>query len=212
MKTKLLAAVWKLNFLGKKATPERIIREIKCREGDLRERLGVLVEEGLLEKEGDAYTLTSQGRKKLRIVMAGGVFDILHPGHVFFLEKAKEKGDVLVVIVARDTTVTRRKRIPIVPEEQRVEMVAALKPVDIALLGEVDDIYTTVEKIKPDVIALGPDQTHREEEIKEELKRRNLRCEVVRIREYRECKLPSTRSILQRIIELNFPDQRVVKK
>jgi FAD synthetase len=208
----LLAAIWKLNFLGEKATPERIIREMRCRERNLRKRLGELLEDGLLEKEGKAYRLTDMGRKKLSIVAAGGVFDILHPGHVFFLEKAKEKGDMLVVIVARDSTVTRRKRIPIVPEEQRLEMVKALKPVDVAVLGEVGDIYATVEKIKPDIIAIGPNQTHREDEIKEELKRRSLRCEVVRIREYRECKLPSTRSILQRIIELNFPDQRLEKK
>ena len=212
METKLLAAVWKLNLLGVRASHDRIGQETECISIDLEDRLHKLVESGLLKKDNDAYMLTPLGRKKLRIVMAGGVFDILHPGHVFFLEKAKEKGDVLVVIVARDSTVTKRKRIPVVPEEQRVDMVAALKPVDVALLGEEDDIYATVEKIKPDVIALGPDQTHREEDIKEELKRRGLHCEVVRISEYRECKLHSTRSILQRIIELNYPDRRLEKK
>ena len=210
MEKKLLAAVWKLNLLGVEADLKRIGQTVECEVlADLQDRLQRLVEEGLLRKEGDAYTLTPSGRRRLCVVMAGGVFDILHPGHVFFLERAKERGDVLAVVVARDTTVTKRKRIPIVPEEQRVEMVAALKPVDVALLGEEDDIYAMVEKIGPNIIALGPDQTHREEELREELKKRGLRCEVVRIREYRECQLHSTRSILQRIIELNYPDRRL---
>ncbi len=208
----LLAAVWKLNFLGMSATAEAIAREVRCGHRNLGKRLEELLEEGLLKREGGAYRLTRRGREKLTVVLAGGVFDILHPGHVFFLERAKEKGDLLVVTVARDSTVTRRKRIPVVPEEQRMEMVKALKPVDVAVLGEEDDIYATVEKIKPDVIALGPNQTHSEEEVKKELKKRGLRCSVVRIREYKECKLPSTRSILQRIIELNFPDQRLEQK
>ncbi|NOZ59511.1 MAG: FAD synthase [Euryarchaeota archaeon] len=148
----------------------------------------------------------------MRVVMAGGVFDILHPGHVFFLERARREGDVLAVVVARDSTVTKRKRIPVVPEEQRVEMVAALKPVDVALLGEEDDIFATVERIEPDVIVLGPDQSHREEELVAELRRRGLECRVLRVEEFRECRLPSTRSILQRIIELNFPDRRLEKR
>lgn len=206
---RILAAVWKLNFLGEEANLERLRREVVCEPAG---ELELMLKRGLVARKGTGYFLTPAGRRSLRIVLAGGVFDILHPGHVFFLERAKEKGDVLVAVVARDSTVARRKRIPIVPEEQRVEMVAALKPVDVALLGDEGDIYATVEKVEPDVIALGPNQTHREDELRGELKKRGISCEIVRVREYRECRLPSTRSILQRIIELNFPDQRLEGK
>jgi FAD synthetase len=163
-----------------------------------------------LQREGylDGYKLTDQGRRQIRVVACGGVFDILHPGHGFFLQKSKEYGDVLVVIVARDETVERRKRIPIVPEEQRLEMVRLLKPVDIAVLGGRGDFLKIIEKIRPDVIVLGPDQTHDEDYIRSELERRGLKVEVKRIEEYKECALHSTRSILQKIIETEFPDQR----
>ncbi len=206
---RILAAVWKLNFLGREATREEISAEAGCMCSDLDALLERQVDSGLLEVRKGTYTLTSEGRERLNVVLAGGVFDILHPGHVFFLERAKAYGDVLVVVVARDSTVTRRKRIPVVPEEQRVEMVAALKPVDIALLGERKDIFATVEKVGPDTIVLGPDQSLSEEHISSELRKRGIGCRVVRVKEYRKCRLPSTRSILQRIIELNFPDRRV---
>jgi len=209
---RILAAVWKLNFLGRSTGAGDVAEEVGCDCCDVEAKLEELADLGLLSREGGEYRLTPGGRRELRVVMAGGVFDILHPGHVFFLERARREGDVLAVVVARDSTVTKRKRIPVVPEEQRVEMVAALKPVDVALLGEEDDIFATVERIEPDVIVLGPDQSHREEELVAELRRRGLECRVLRVEEFRECRLPSTRSILQRIIELNFPDRRLEKR
>lgn len=210
MRRMVLSAVWRLNFLGERASAERVVAEVRCPGvGDTLHRLSA---EGLVEEKEGGYFLTRRGRKEIKVVMAGGVFDILHPGHAYFLRRAKELGDVLVVVVARDSTVTRRKRIPVVPEEQRVDMVAELKPVDVALLGEEGDIYATVQKVMPDIIALGPDQRHGEDEVREELRRRGLSCEVVRIREYKECALHSTRSILQRIIELNYPDKRLERE
>ena len=80
-------------------------------------------------------------------VMATGTFDILHPGHVLFLEKAKELGGedaVLAVVIAKDSTVEKRKRIPIIPEDQRVQMVKSLKPVDEAYLGYEGDMFKIV--------------------------------------------------------------------
>ncbi|RMF90356.1 MAG: FAD synthase [Methanobacteriota archaeon] len=142
------------------------------------------------------------------MVVCGGVFDILHPGHVFILEKAKALGDLLVVIVARDSTVKGHKRIPIVSEEQRLEMVKGLKPVDAAVLGHEGDPLEIIEELKPDIIALGPDQHHSEKKIKEELEKRGLSVKVRRIEEYRECELNSTRAILQRILERGYPDSR----
>src|ERR671937_2406781 len=93
----------------------------------------------------------------VRRVMAAGVFDLLHLGHVHYLTEAKKLGDELVVVVATDVMVARRKHQPIIPQEQRLALVAALKPVDIALLGSPQDQYQTVAAVRPDIIALGYD-------------------------------------------------------
>jgi FAD synthetase len=162
-----------------------------------------------LQKVGcsDAPTLEDleEMRKGKRVVACGGVFDILHPGHAFVLDRAREYGDLLVVIVALDSTVEKRKRIPIVPENQRIEMVRQLKPVDIAVMGKEGSFLDIIEEIRPDVIALGPDQHHSAEEIKENLKKRGLDVEVVRIGEFKECPLHSTKDILLKIIERGYP-------
>lgn len=98
--------------------------------------------------------------------MAQGVFDILHPGHLHYLRESKRLGDELVVVVARDSRVTGRKD-TYFDEGERLEMVKALKPVDSAVLGHEGDIYRTVEEVDPDVITLGYDQPHDEDEVKE---------------------------------------------
>lgn len=171
-----------------------------------KDRAKALVDKGLVKIENGCYILSPEGRTTLKVVVAGGAFDILHPGHGFFMEKAKEKGDILIVIVARDTTVEKRKRIPIVPEEQRREMVSCLKGVDAAILGrEGEDFLKIIEDIEPDIIALGPDQHHRREPIKDALKERGIDVEVVRIREYKECEFHSSRKILQRCMERGYP-------
>lgn len=161
--------------------------------------------EGLIKAQGESLMLTQQGRERLTVVACGGVFDILHPGHGFFLERAKSYGDLLVVIVARDSTVEKRKRIPIVPEEQRLEMVGYLKPVDLAVLGGEGDFLKVIEDLRPDIIALGPDQRHDEEYLRRELKKRGLVVKVKRVREYKKCPLYSTKSILEKIIERGYP-------
>ncbi|MDE0832385.1 MAG: adenylyltransferase/cytidyltransferase family protein, partial [Nitrosopumilus sp.] len=72
----------------------------------------------------DRITLTETGRDSLRIVLAGGVFDIIHPGHIHTLNAAKLLGDVLVVVVATDNTAVKmKKRTPIHSQEQRQELV-----------------------------------------------------------------------------------------
>lgn len=134
----------------------------------------------------------------MKVVVATGVFDILHPGHILFLEEAKKLGDKLVVIVARDKTVEHRKK-PVIGERQRLAVVSALKPVDEAVLGDHEDIYKPVEEIKPDVIALGRNQHFREEELQEELKRRGLKTKVVRIDKHLEGELNSSSRIIEKI-------------
>jgi FAD synthetase len=132
-------------------------------------------------------------------VMASGVFDLLHPGHLYFLSQAKKLGDELIVVVARDRTAARLKRPPILPEELRREMVEALKPVDKAVLGSLTDIYHTVEELKPDVIALGYDQHFDEAEVESECHRRGLKLRAVRLGELPQ-DLLGTRQIIERIL------------
>ena len=93
--------------------------------------------------------------------MATGVFDLLHLGHVYFLTEARRLGDELVVVVARDSTARRFKHEPITSESSRVQLVAALKPVDRAVLGhEGGSIYDNLDEIRPNIIAHGFDQIH----------------------------------------------------
>jgi len=134
-------------------------------------------------------------------VMATGVFDLLHPGHIEYLSEAKKLGDELVVVVARDSTAERLKHRPIMSEAQRVEMVAALKPVDRATLGNEGDIYAILTQIRPDVIALGFDQAHDEGRILEECRARGLGgTKVVRLPHF-VGDLDGTRKIIQKVAE-----------
>ncbi|MCX8204390.1 MAG: cytidylyltransferase family protein [Candidatus Nezhaarchaeota archaeon] len=136
-----------------------------------------------------------------RKVLVAGVFDLIHPGHLYFLQQAKELGEVYVV-VARDSTVEKVKgRRPVVPENQRLKVVSQLKPVDRALLGEEGDLLKVVEQVKPDVILLGPNQPFSEERLKEELKRRGLEVQVLRIKEvYKDCELYSSSMIIKEVL------------
>ena len=138
--------------------------------------------------------------KRPRTVLATGVFDILHPGHLYYLSEARKLGDRLVVVVARDETAMRLKRQPVVPEHLRLEMVQCLKPVDEAVLGDRDDFYRVVKAIKPDIIAIGHDQRHDPEKIRAELKARGLHAEVVRLPCLKH-DLMATRRIIERILE-----------
>lgn len=133
-------------------------------------------------------------------VMASGVFDILHLGHVYFLQQAKKLGDELVVVVARDSTARKLKHQPIMNEEIRAKMVEALKPVDRVVLGHEDDMFKTVEEIKPDIIVLGYDQAFDEDYIINECKKRNLNIKVVRLPKFSETDLNGTRKIIGKII------------
>jgi FAD synthetase len=133
-------------------------------------------------------------------VMATGVFDLLHPGHVYFLTEARRLGDELVVVVARDQTARRLKQEPYVPEALRREMVEALKPVDRAVLGSATDIYETVVREKPQIIALGHDQVWNEREVERECARRGVPVKVVRIGAAPHDEL-ATRKLVERILE-----------
>lgn len=136
-------------------------------------------------------------------VIAQGTFDILHPGHLHYLNEAASMGEELHVIVARRSNVTHKEN-PILPDEQRRRMVDALEMVDHARLGHQEDIFVPIEEIDPDRIVLGFDQHHDEEGIRRALEGRGIDCEVVRAsgREARSTEeLLSTGDIIDRILE-----------
>ncbi len=130
----------------------------------------------------DRKSLTQIGRNSLRVILAGGVFDIIHPGHIYTLNAAKELGDVLVVVVATDNTAVKmKKRQPLHSQEQRQELVNSLSMVDLCLIGQEEDIFKTVNNVRPQIIALGYDQVHQEKFITEGCKRINLDAKVARL-------------------------------
>jgi FAD synthetase len=155
------------------------------------ERIQKLVDLGFVEKN-DKSKLTFLGRDALRVVLVGGVFDLIHPGHIHTLKAARAQGDVLVVVIARiSTAATIKKDRKIYHDEKlRAELVSSLRFVDLAVLGRQGTLYDTVEHIKPDIIALGYDQAHSEKDIAENCQKRNLIVRVVRL----NTPLPRTKS------------------
>jgi FAD synthetase len=142
-------------------------------------------------------------------VMATGVFDILHLGHLHYLEESKKLGDELVVVVATDTTVRKRKHEPITPEKMRCELVASLKPVDKAVLGrEGGDIFEIVKDLRPDIITLGYDQPFDQQNLEKELSKRGLKVKVVRM-PHLDHDLDGTRKIINKIIEFQTANQKL---
>ena len=143
---------------------------------------------------------------KRKVVLASGVFDLLHLGHVKFLEEAKKAGGKnaeLVVIVARDSTVQDTKgRKPIMPENQRRALVESLRVVDVAVLGLEDfDIGDVIERVKPDVIALGYDQVGMERRVREYVNKHGLSVKVVRLGKFENDELSSSSKIREKIVE-----------
>ena len=133
-------------------------------------------------------------------VLATGTFDILHPGHLRYLEEAKKLGDELWVIVARDVNVKHKPK-PIMPERHRLRMISSLQIVDKAVLGSRKDIFLPLKKIKPDIIAIGADQNFDVKELEIELKKRGINTKVVRIKKYDPDPLCSSGKIIKRVAE-----------
>ena len=161
--------------------PETIIKE---RGGITEEVMDLKIDECIanqLVKE-DRKNLTDLGRTSLRVVLAGGVFDIIHPGHIHTLNAAKNLGDVLIVVIATDKTAEKmKKRLPLHNQDQRKMLVDALSVVDLGVVGHEGDIFKTVDFIRPQIIALGYDQVHQEKFITEGCKKINLDAKVARL-------------------------------
>jgi FAD synthetase len=146
---------------------------------------------GFIDKN-DESRLTFIGRNLLKVVLVGGVFDVLHPGHIHTLRAARAQGDILVVVIARNSTANKinKDRKIYHNESLRRELVSSLSLVDLAVIGKEGTLYDTVEIVKPDIIALGYDQAHSEKEIAENCRKRNLNVRIVRL----NTPLPETKS------------------
>lgn len=139
-------------------------------------------------------------------VLAAGVFDLLHYGHIRYLEEAKKVGgdkSRLVVIVARDETVRRLKGSdPIIPEDQRRAVIEALKVVDEALLGFEDlDLDRVIQQVKPDIVVVGHDQSAIQAQVEKIRKARELRINIHQVSQFGEDDLNSSSKIKRKIVE-----------
>ena len=161
--------------------PQEIVRKKNhLSEEFINKRIENMIENDLIQ--GDKKSLTELGRTSLKVVLAGGVFDIIHPGHIHTLNSAKRLGDVLVVVVAtEDTAQKMKKRKPLHNQEQRRDLVKSLSMVDLCVIGHEGDIFKTVEQIKPEIIALGYDQIHQEKFITDGCRKLNLNVKVARL-------------------------------
>ncbi len=143
-------------------------------------------------------------------VMAVGVFDLLHAGHLHYLEQAKALGDHLTVIIAHDDTVRMRKHEPVTSQDLRSRMVAGLKPVDHAMVGNPPTVpmYDILPIVEPDIIALGYDQEHAETAIRAGLDERGFGdIQLVRVQGLTE-DLDGTRKIIDKILSLQWTQKR----
>ncbi|MDP6333824.1 MAG: FAD synthase [Candidatus Poseidoniaceae archaeon] len=141
----------------------------------------------------------------MKRIMAVGVFDLLHAGHLHYLEQAKALGQHLTVVIAHDDTVRIRKHEPVTNHDLRRRMVEGLKPVDDAIIGNPPEvpIFDILPIVKPDIIALGYDQEHAEESINRKLRELGHQdIEVVRVEGLSE-DLDGTRKIIARILDLS---------
>jgi FAD synthetase len=136
----------------------------------------------------------------VRRVVATGTFDILHPGHVYYLEASRALGDELHVIVARDANV-KHKPAPVIHESQRLRMVEALKVVDHARLGDEHDMFAPIDAIRPDVITIGFNQHFDADRLTSMLRERGIEAEVARIGAYKGEGNCSSRAIMETIIK-----------
>ncbi len=139
----------------------------------------------------------------MKRVMAVGVFDLLHAGHLHYMEQAKSLGDHLTVVVAHDDTVRMRKHEPVTGQELRRRMVEGLKPVDEAIIGNPPDvpIFDILPHVKPDIIALGYDQEHAEDRIRSKLDQLGFdHIQVTRVEGLSD-DLDGTRKIIARILQ-----------
>ena len=131
-----------------------------------------------------------------KTVLVFGTFDILHPGHLNFFEQAKKaggEGSRLVVVVARDFNSKQAKGIfPINNESSRLDAVKKANAADEVILGELNNKFEIIKKIRPDIICIGYDQKI-PEGFSEWIKKHNFRPEIITLRPYNPEKFKSSK-------------------
>jgi len=156
LKKEILKKLEVYRILGVKTDFDSFVEELPLDPKECEKIVLDLIDDRIVSKD---LVLTEYGRKFITVGLIGGVFDILHPGHIATLEEAKKKVDLLCVVVARDRTVfLNKKRMPLNNERFRLKMVSSLKPVDVAILGSEEDFMEPVRLVNPDIIFLGYDQ------------------------------------------------------
>jgi cytidyltransferase-like protein len=198
----LLKSIYVLQLRKPSFTRDELMEKTGLDKGKSDDVLRQFSRSGMLERrDTDKYVLLPEGRSRLRVVLVGGVYDILHLGHLAALAEAKTHGDLLVVVVATDITVEMLKgRRPVFPEDDRCALVGSLKPVDTAILGYEDvgmGYEQVIDEAKPDVIALGYDQDSVARTVTELVERRGLKVEIVRLTKFDREKYLSSSAIRQ---------------
>ena len=178
----LLASVYVSNIEPAISSIDRLRSRMYLPIRIVNDRIRHLISNGLLERD-NSLTLTFLGRDAIKVVLVGGVFDVIHPGHIHTLKAAKQHGDVLVVVLALTSTAAKLKKGRKIyhDEDLRKELVSSLAFVDLALIGSQVSLYDSVERVSPDIIALGYDQIHSEKEISQNCKDRNLSVRIIRL-------------------------------
>jgi D-glycero-beta-D-manno-heptose 1-phosphate adenylyltransferase len=127
---------------------------------------GVNFEDRLIRSLDDmTRTVTHLKGLGIPIVLTSGSFDLIHLGHVKYLQKAKEFGGILVVGVDSDAKIRRRKGDdrPMVPQDERLELLAHQRPVDLIFLkGEDEERWGLIKAVRPDVLVLTEDHSYSE--------------------------------------------------
>ncbi|MFL2933099.1 MAG: adenylyltransferase/cytidyltransferase family protein [Nitrososphaerales archaeon] len=178
---KILCRIF-LNNLEKKRTARNIQKYLDIEKKEFNRIIDNLISKQLVRKIKSNYILTEKGRKNIKVVLTGGVYDIIHPGHIHTLKNSKQEGDLLIVSIARDSRVIKIKgRKPINNERRRTILVSSIRYVDFTLLGSKGDIFGVVKKIKPNIITIGYDQTHQISELRRRVKINNLSIKIKKL-------------------------------
>lgn len=180
---RILAKIFVSQFAEGKYDIKTLSDSLETGSDELVSEINALKRKGLVRHNAGEPRITPVGRSEIVVVLAGGSFDIIHPGHLHMLEQAKALGDALIVSVARDATFKKNKnRKPHHSEVMRRKLVSALRNVDAAVLGSESDILETAVLLNPDIIALGYDQSHNAREIRNRLMKRGVNVKIVRLR------------------------------
>lgn len=178
---KILGLVF-CNNINKSNTIQNIIKQSDLDKKYLLEQLKILKEKKYIRQRNKSYFITKKGRLKISVVLTGGVYDIIHPGHIYTLKKSKKMGDVLIISIATDERVKKIKnKKPLNNEKRRVKLVSSIKYVDYALVGNKKNIFNTVKKIKPDIITIGYDQKHNITKFKKLSAKNKMKIKIVKL-------------------------------